>query len=257
MTSLCYSFAVALALLFLTSNGDDGLQCTTAPYNQDGFSGEIIRSWKFRGRENMANFIPRYTEHGFAPKDDTASTKYKGLDLWVAKMISDNTSNYVTLKFQREAKVYLFVGARNKGSPALTYSDWTPEGWARGVVGNFSQTADLGVYKPRKWAPMRDAFVFSKPTVDMTIDIPGRNHIQNNVVGGSVRSSIWLLISELDGSPVAQPALPTGVPAISAGYRCPAELHDLWLAPVREGETDIGDKRFRTTHPVWDPCYWW
>lgn len=262
----CVFFALTLTVLFHPCNADDGMKCSSVPYYTAGFSGEIIRSWKFRSadpktlRSLSSNYVPRYTEHGLAPIGDKTSTKYIGLDLFSSVLVrSDNTKEYVTMKFQRQAKVYLFVAARNRSNPPLTLDDWNPEGWAKVVAGNFSKKAKLGIYRPRRWRPSRFAYVFSKNTntSELVIKIPGKKYVANNVAGTKVGGFYWLLVAEADGSPVTKPSSPTGVPDIPAGGRCPSELHELWKAPARPGETDVDGRTFKTTHPIWDPCYWW
>lgn len=63
------------------------------------------------------------------------------------------------------------------------------------------------------------------------------------------------MIAEEDGKSSIAPLSPSGVGPIPPGGRCPEELHKLWVAPVRPGEGDVGDKQFSTCHPLWDPCY--
>lgn len=135
--------------------------------------------------------------------------------------------------------------------------DWTPEGWAKIEVGDFSKKSKLGICKPRQWRPSKFGFVFSKTTASMSIKIPGRQYVAANVA--AMNGFYWVLVSKWDGSPVAKPSGPTGgtVPNIRAGAPYPDELHELWRAPVRLGENEVDGRNFKTTHPVWDPCYWW
>lgn len=256
---------LTLTLLFLRSSGDDGMKCSSVPYDTTGVTGEIIQSWKFRSsdpkvlRTFSGNYVPRYTEHGFAPKDAPLSTKYAGLDLFRVHQQPDSTAEYLRVKFQREAKVYLFVTGFNAAFPKLALPGWTAEGWAETVVGDITKKAQLGIYKPKEWGPSQYVYVFSKTTENTSIKIPGKIFVIENLTGMVLSGFYWLMVAEVDGSPVLKPSSPPGatVPDIPAGGRCPDELHDLWIAPVRPGETDVGGRTFKTSHPIWDPCYWW
>lgn len=103
------------------------MKFSSVPYYIAGFAGEIIQSWKFRSSDPKqlktygANYVPRCSEHGFAPKDGTSSTRYTNLDLFYVHQATDNTAEYVTMKFQREAKVYLFVMAWDVAYPDLKF----------------------------------------------------------------------------------------------------------------------------------------
>lgn len=260
------SFVLTLTLLFLRSNGDDGLMCSTAPYSEDGFTGEIIRSWSYRKnnpkqlRTFAANYVPRYTFHGFAPVDDPTSKIYEGLDLFSTQLPLDTTAEFVTMKFQREAKVYLFVTGSNKGSPALTLPDWNPEGWAEIVMGSHTKKTELGIVKPRLWKPSKFAYVFSKATTAMEVKLPGKTYVAENLTGMTVGGNYWVMVAEEDGAAVEKPAIPANKmdeEDVIAGKHCPDWLHNEWKAPVRPGEYDVGENTFKTAHPIWDPCYWW
>lgn len=126
------------------------------------------------------------------------------------------------------------------------------------MTGYITKKAKLGIYKPKEWGPSNFAYVFSKTTENTCITIPGSQYVAANVSGLKVGGLYWVMVSELDGSPVQKPSSPSGISEeIPAGGRCPDELHELWRAPVRPGEIDVDGRAFKTTHPVWDPCYWW
>lgn len=255
---------LALVLIPAIASGlgvPTGAQCSDHPLYKTAGKGEIIRSWSYRlqadGRQYWTTsvYFPRYQTHAWAPLENPTSTKYANLDYFSTHTGTENHADFVTLNFQRSAKVYLMIHAYRGTGAAPTLTGWTSEKeYIEITKGKGLRTAmDIGTCNATFGATSR-AYVFSK--VGTSIEIGSRAWMFANVKNLETKGSWSAMIAEADGSPVVAPTRPEGM-EIPAGGRCPSELHDSWVTPSTDSEdTALGTKMFQTWHPLWDPCYW-
>ncbi len=86
--------------------------------------------------------------------------------------------------------------------------------------------------------------------------LPSVEWVRKNINGLKTNGYYVILVAEASGEPVQKPAPPEGV-EITAGGRCPKELHDAWRTkPTDENDEQTRNMTFATHHPLWDPCYW-
>ncbi len=240
-----------------------GLTCADHPlHKRRPFRGELIQSWSYTQTQDMvfkfsdSAYLPRYNQHGWSPIEDLTSTKYTNLDFFATYMRRDGPDQYLTISFQRSAKVYLFVGGFDKARPRVRLPGWKPEGWAIMTSGNSRDRAQVGLMSKKEFPVMRHAYVFSKPAAK-NVRLPSMKWIANNLRRLRTNGYYIALIGEADGSPVRQPRVPNGIPQITAGKRCPEELHDTWrVRGFDKLDHQTNNRTFRTYHPMWDPCYW-
>lgn len=238
-----------------------GTLCSSHPLYTEGMQHQIIRSWSFAtqdadGSQYWAEsaYLPQYKQHSFHPQADPTSTKYAGLDYFTTHSGKLAKENFVTLNFQREAKVYLLIHAYESGFPPATLPGWTSEGWVAKKEGNDKDTIfGLGARKQEMYAPGY-SYAFSKTGEDVVI--PDRLFIAANIGGITAKGYFSALIGEADGSPARPPPTPAGM-SITPGGRCPDALHNKWTAPGKDkADTETFGKMFQTWHPLWDPCFW-
>lgn len=237
-----------------------GMKCTSHPAYSDDIEGVLMRSWSYKVRPKYTRSIykPRYENKTYAPVSDLTSTKYLGLDLFIPGGTGKNDTNpdSVTVSLQRPAKLYLMLRAsRGGGFPSMILNGWQSEGWAEMISGSVTEKDNLSIMGTLSFRPSRFAYVFSKLSTNDQVQLPGAKYIIENSAGANTTGSYWILIAESDGGNSSAPLSPEGVGPIPHGGRCPEELHQLWLAPVRPGEDDVAGERFSTCHPMWDPCY--
>lgn len=239
-----------------------GVLCSAHPLYTAGMSHQIIRSWSYAsqnpdGRMHWENSIyhPQYTAQTWVPQGEPSSTKYVGLDFFTTNSGAIAQEEYVTLSFQRPAKLYLVLHARDSALPAATLAGWKSEGWVerREDNGERFTTFGLGQFKTQMPLPFTGV-VFSK--VGQDIAIPDRRFLAANVRGVTVPGTFSALIAEEDGTAVKTPASPAGM-TVTPGARCPTALHDKWTAKGTDADDpQTRDMQFETWHPLWDPCYW-
>lgn len=255
-------FVLLLATLLLTVSSSElkGLQCSDHPFYTPGFKGELIRSWSYtRKTDNMyftdSGYHPRYSKHAYAPVEDLSSTKYHNLDYFGTFLAKDMPDKYITMSFNRPAKVYLLVNGHDGTHPRVGLPGWRSEGWVVMVKGKEEGKVDLGVAKPMLFFPPSMAYVFSKVASEEIV-LPSKVWVGRNLRGLDKDGYYNVLVAEADGSRSKAPLLPSGRTA-NAGSRCPKEVHDLWMAPARDRrDPQMARRRFRTNHPLWDPCFW-
>lgn len=262
------SFVVVSAVILLASATRiaetlKGLTCKDHPlYKKHPFRGEIIRSWSYtQTREKVFKFsdsayVPRYTQHGWSPMNNLSSTEYTNLDLFTTYMQRDGPDHYLTISFQRPAKVYLFVAGFDRAMPRAQLSGWDPKGWAAMTKNtNGNGKAQVGLMSKKEFPVMNHAFVFSKPAAT-NVQLPSMAWVAKNVRGMKSNGYYIVLVGEADGSSVRPPRA-RDIPAITAGKRCPAELHDAWrVRGFDQEDQQTRNRMFRTYHPMWDPCFW-
>lgn len=238
-----------------------GPLCSSHPLYTAGMSSQIIRSWSYAvqdadGRQyfTQSAYFPQYKQHSWAPQDNPASTKFAGLDYFTTYSGKKATENFVTLNFQRPAKLYLLVHAYVRGFPPATLAGWTSEGWVERKEQDAASTKlGLGSHKAEMHAPSM-AYAFSQTGEDVVI--PDAGYIAANIGGITAKGYFSALVAEEDGSPIRAPTPPAGM-VIPAGGRCPDALHDKWTAPGTDAaDTQTFGKSFETWHPLWDPCFW-
>lgn len=259
MLRLCLaSLLVSATWLLVLAKGP---LCSWHPLYTAGMSHQIIRSWSFSSQEAdgsqywaQSTYIPQYEQHSFHPQADPSSTKYLGLDYFTTHSGKQAEANFVTLNFQREAKVYLLVHAYVSGFPAATLAGWTSEGWVAKKEGSSDKTIfGLGAYKQEMHAPGY-AYAFSMTGEDIVI--PDAKYIAANIGGITAKGYYSALIGEADGSPVTSPTAPAGM-SITPGGRCPDALHNKWTTPgTDKDDVQTSTMQFETWHPLWDPCFW-
>lgn len=248
------------ASVLLASAERKGVRCRDHPLYRRGFRGEIIRSWTFTRKQRnkmyftASGYYPRYDKHAWAPLNSPRSRKYRRLDLFACFLARNHPDRYLTMYFNRPAKVYLFVHTFDKRRPRLFLQGWRPEGWVKKVKG--SGKVNLGVTKPMLFSAPGFAYVFSKPARRRVI-LPSKAWLKRNVRGArKVEGTYHVMVGERNGRPVRAPRLPSGRTA-NAGRRCPRELHDSWKAPASDRrDPQMRGRRFRISHPLWDPCFW-
>lgn len=227
----------------------NGMKCSSHPAYFDGLKGVLLRSWKSIGRRDRytnSAYRPRWNERVYAPMSNINSPKYENLDfMQFGGVWNYNESQILYLKFTRPAKVYLFLRAWDRNYEEISFEDWTSEGWAI-LRDDNTERVNLSIEGEVWFHPSRHAYVFSKSTSNDEIILPGGGYMNKTAVGSRTWPHYWLLVAEEDGSASTAPLLPPGVTSITPGLRCPASLHDLWVAPARPEEPDVAGERFET-----------
>ena len=240
-----------------------GMKCQDHPLYRKGMRGEIIKSWVYAPRRNKmfwakSVYIPRNTGYNFVPHDKPKSKKFIGLDYFLTAFNEENQRKYLTLLFQRQAKVYLLVhGYDCKNLPARL-EGWKSEGWVRRINGDPYIKHRFGIGERKgELTVAYQAYVFSK--VGDSISIPPSKVIKRSIkFKGQMRTAghFSLLIAESNGDPVREPAYPKGM-RIRAGQLCPSKLHEKWVASeLDRDDTQTKPRTFATWHPLWDPCFY-
>lgn len=240
---------------------DRGMLCKDHPLYEPGLRSELIRSWTFRSTQpnrlvwRRSFYQPRYGKHAYAPEEELNSTKYTSMDLFVANSPRNVVRDFVTLHFQRRAKVYLFITGRGSKSTCATLSGWKSEGWARLIKGRGTKGI-LGAVRKFQWHFPGSVYVFSQTLNGTVVGIPSISWLRRHVRGIKVGWSLFILAGEIDGKPVSKPANKLGVD-IDSGGMCPDELHDVYKVLGQfKSDPHSRNEYFRTFHPLWDACYW-
>lgn len=252
---------VSILLLLSSTLASTGMVCEDHPLASTVDKGVLISSWSYA--PDVVNhqywvqsvYLPRYTKHVWAPLEDNRSTKYANLDYFNTHNSRRPLEDFFTIKFQREAKVYLLVSG-HIGGPVVTLKGWNSEGWVQLTPETIkNRTIEIGLGKRKLTAsvPSR-GYVFSR--VGKTLTIPSYHIVGEQLLGMTAKGYWSLLIAEADGSPSTAPTTPNGI-IVKPNSRCPEALHDAWVT----SGTDVDDlqtygRMFRTYHPLWDPCYW-
>ncbi len=251
---------LAALLLAQPSFASFGAQCSDHPLYKPGMKGVLLRSWTYRPRTDgsmywtSSGYFAQYAQHHWAPVDDETSTKYIGLDFFASHNgdAKPELADFMTMNFQRPAKVYLMVHAWRDTGAKPSLAGWTSEGFVKLVKGEGNRVQfNLGTQKRDLYATTR-AYIFSK-VVKQSVSIGNHGWVDRNVKNLDTKGYWSLLIGEEDGKPTSLPAGPAGtVP----GGRCPGALHDAWMTPGQD-KSDRQTYRvpFRTWHPMWDPCF--
>lgn len=283
MKMLLRGASIALLWTVCSANGlfskEKGMMCRDQSIYSKSLKPEIIRSWSYAEQESRKMFfetsfyVPRFSEHTYAPEGDQYSKKYEGLDLfWTASMGESAIKEFVQLSFQREAKVYLMVHMRggrrrrrrwarrrrrgHQSEPetiTATLPGWKSEGPAVLVKGD-GHEARFGVQKHKYRGAKTDVFVFSKSGRDVVL--PNKLWVMNKITGISTSGWFNVLVAEKTGLVVEEPVRPAGI-SFEAGGRCPNALHEKWRVDGHDVDDPVTSKMsWRTFHPLWDPCYW-
>lgn len=263
------------------------------------FKPEIIRSWNYHQSEpkkmvfHDSFYQPRYKEHTYVPIDDTnldlehtseriddtnldlehtsepvddakPSSKYANLDLFVTMSGKNPPDDFVTLHFQRPARVYLMVPRNFKAfeqEKEAVLPGWKAEGWAELNSGCAEEHYEFGVVKPLS-SPLKvkfskQVYVFSNAGKESDeVTLPSFKFVAKEVADVKWRGMYNTLVAEENGAFVEQAKKPPSFPDIPAGGRCPDELHDTWYTEGDDTDEHTPLGGYRTYHPLWDPCYW-
>lgn len=145
--------------------------------------GVLMRSWTYNPRPDRtmywttSGYFAQYTQNAWAPLDDETSTKYIGLDFCVTYAGDTNpiVDDFITVSFQRAAKVYLMVHAYRGNGAKTSLTGWRAEGYVTRVKGDGKTKFDIGTQKRDIGAPGR-AYVFSK-VVESSVTIGSRGWV--------------------------------------------------------------------------------
>eukprot|EP00171_Calliarthron_tuberculosum_P023621 IDg23621t1 len=260
------------------------------------FQSELVRSWNYaRIKEGALPFEasfyqPGYTNHTYVPASGDDPHKFRHLDLFVtdhslerrrarharrhkkhARGKGGGEEAHVFLSFQREARVYIMVHSvphyywrfakknHKKSEARVRLPGWKSEGWAELESDNSRDLVSLGFTRSVRGRYARIAFVFSRSGYNVTL--PARSWVKRKLKGVPTRRGKYtVLVSEANGyaskRPRLSPALAAKQTSVRAGERCPSWLHDTWAVDGDETDPHTAGVRFRTHHPLWDPCFW-
>lgn len=259
VTKLFLVLLTAAFVSFLGKSSGLGLSCSDHPGFFSGLKSTLPKSWTMLSGPSFggSNYHVNPPTHQYAPLLDVNSTKYRGLDLFWAYQTGEG-DDFIELELQRAAKVYLLVAFEYNGDyPEPSLEGWKSEEYV-GLVKGVDEDLPFGVHQTNyRWIP-REAYAFSK-VVDGKIILPTGEWVQRNIQGGKPIADYIVLVAEEDGSATGVPTSPAGVPdGIEPNARCPDELHDLWMTGnTDDDDADTAGMKWRTWHPMWDPCYWW
>lgn len=206
-------------------------------------------------------YLAKYKNHQYAPVTDLTSTTYEELDWFWAMSGHGDTSDFIQLHFNRNARVYLVI-------PVHRYAkveDVSLPGWEAieevNLVKGAGELFEFGVFQkfPAQLTLPERAFIFMKEGKNVVF--PHLDWVRMNMVGFKIPKGyqLFTMISEVDGSKWEYPSWPSAIRnEIKPNEKCPEDLHNLWVTP----DTDLNDpdtqgKYWKTWHPLWDPIYWW
>lgn len=221
----------------------------------------ILRSKK----KPVATYNVNHRDHVFAPVSDLSSKIYDGLDWFWAANGKDKHDKFIKLHLTRTARVYIIVpvhSARSVDTPKLP--GWTSLGRAKLVKGR-GKPFKYGVHQTRVVlrSMYQEVYVFYKTGQDVVL--PHRLWIQNNIKVGRFRVALpngyryFTMVAEKDGSKPEYPRTPSSVKEeIRPQQTCPESLHAKWVAKNSDfNDFDTINKYWPTSHPMWDPIWWW
>eukprot|EP00171_Calliarthron_tuberculosum_P000119 IDg119t1 len=188
--------------------------------------------------------------HTYVPASGDDPHKFRHLDLFV----TDHSLERRRARHARRHKKH----ARGKEA-RVRLPGWKPEGWAELESDNSRDPVSLGFTRSVRGRYARIAFVFSRSGHNVTL--PTRSWVQRKLKGVPTRRGKYtVLVSEANGyaskRPRLSPALAAKQTSVRAGERCPSWLHDTWAVDGDETDPHTAGVRFRTHHPLWDPCFW-
>ncbi len=247
-----------------TAGYGKGMMCKDHPLKKHYkfVSGEIMRSWIFSKNKDGSQrwyrsaYKPR---HNFKLVSDDGSNKViQNLDAFGVFNGLRPEQDWVTLHFQRSAKVYMYVGSWDRITRKPYLSGWNYEGlfkapsrdrqvWTSGKIG--ARSAEYRVH-------LRGV-LFSKVVRDK-VTIPTRHWVRQNVRNAKVGDGYYnIFIAEANGRPTYAPRKPWQFRGIQPGKLCPERLHNWWRVPGEDpNDRYIRGRLFNTWHPLWDPCFW-
>ena len=142
-----------------------------------------------------------------------------------------NFADWLQLRLNRDAT--LAVVWRG-GNPVPNWlNSWSPAG-------------DV-VLSSRSYPSGQSFPTFKKSIGSGRVDLGG---LYNPGQNGSRRDGYWVLFSEADGSPSADPPVPGGQQVPVPNQTCPAWVHDSYVTTGPDGQT------YKTWHNQIDPVYW-
>lgn len=234
--------------------------CTEHPAYKNFLKPVLVSSWtsdlSSPTLENVA-YLPRHTDHVYAPVDNLKSTKYRGLDLFHTH--GRTSGSKFDMYFQRPARVYLFADVEDSafdGTSRPKFAGWRFQEWAQRVKG--ADTITYGVHQKLEKRMYKYAAVFAKNTGGSQVVSVGQpKKLKEDNESAKFLGSFNLWIAEANGKP-SPPVGKFKGSEIKPNTKCPEKLHDEWTTVDRNKEDkDTRGVKFTTWHPQWDPCFWW
>lgn len=160
----------------------------------------------------------------------------------------------VHLKFQRPAKVFIFLGVqsniRTTFRPSLP--GWKTEGFSTLRSSEFVQ---FGVHQTNTFQLPKTAYVFSKMT-GRSVIVPTRDSLERRFSLFPVTSLMHIRVAEANGRPSPSVGKFMGR-FVKPNAECPSDLHSTWAVRHQDrSDSTISGIKFATWHPTWDPCFW-
>lgn len=235
-------------------------RCESHPAHFPGLAPVLFKEVQYAAsclQDHSYIYVPRCRDIQYFPMGGKNASKYSGYDVFVADVPKVNSLAAITLHFHRPARVYLLLPASKDNANSTGDIPGFQDDGLLEIPSQGWPQVEFGISRTKSFNIPKTARAFYKTARDGTAVLPDSGWLNSNLNWLQPITSYVMLFSEIDGTSSPQPVSPAGVPPITAGKRCPEQLHDLWRIPGRDTEDmTIHGKTFQTWHPMWDPCYW-
>lgn len=202
-------------------------------------------------------YFPRSSKHQLRESgnkvEPTDIDHFNGFDVLAFYVGGQVVEDWLTFEVRRDAKMCVIFGADEynygdevevDGFEMIGLSHWPDEEEPLKLA---SETA------PYEGESVAYGFIGCKDIAEGVHTLPHKDLFKSS-------HKFWgysVLFGEADGTPSKPPAVPEGLPNITANAKCPEELHDLWVVenPDNNADEDVADKKWRSWHPSVDPMY--